>query len=84
MGTACYVRGAPRFLDEVLGQLNVRPGETTEDGKFTVETVSCLGACALGPVVILDGKYYDHMTAGKLRVLIQKVLEKNEKKEKVL
>jgi len=84
MGTACYVRGAPRFLDEVLGQLSVRPGETTDDGKFTVETVSCLGACALGPVVILDGKYYDHMTAGKLRDLIQKVPEKNEKKVKVL
>ena len=83
MGTACYVRGAPRFLDEVLGQLNVRPGETTEDGKFTVETVSCLGACALGPVVVLDGKYYDHMTAVKLRDLIQKVLEKSKKKVKV-
>jgi len=83
MGTACYVRGAPKFLDEILGQLNVRPGETTEDGKFTVETVSCLGACALGPVVILDGEYYDHMTAGKLRDLIQKVLEKSKKKVKV-
>lgn len=83
MGTACYVRGAPKFLDEILGQLNVRPGETTEDGKFTVETVSCLGACALGPVVILDGKYYDHMTAGKLRDLIQRVLEKSKKKVKV-
>jgi len=84
MGTACYVRGAPKFLDEVLGQLNVRPGETTEDGKFTVETVSCLGACAMGPIVILDGKYYDHMTAGKLRDLIQKVLKKDKKKVKVL
>ena len=83
MGTACYVRGAPKFLDEVLGQLNVRPGETTEDGKFTVETVSCLGACALGPIVVLDGKYYDHMTAGKLRNLIQKVRKKSKKKVKV-
>ncbi len=84
MGTACYVRGAPKFLDEVLGQLNVRPGETTEDGKFTVETVNCLGACALGPIVVLDGKYYDHMTAGKLRNLIQKVLDKSKEKVKVL
>ncbi len=84
MGTACYVRGAPKFLDEVLGQLNVRPGETTEDGKFTVETVNCLGACALGPIVILDGKYYDHMTSRKLRDLIQKVLKKSKKKVKVL
>ena len=84
MGTACHVRGAPKFLDEVLGQLNVRPGETTEDGKFTVETVNCLGACALGPIVILDGKYYELMTAGKLRDLIQEVLKKDKKKVKVL
>ncbi len=79
MGTACHVRGAPKFLDEVLGQLNVRPGETTEDGEFTVETVNCLGACALGPVVVLDEKYYDHMSAGKLRTLIQEALKKEEK-----
>ena len=83
MGTACHVRGAPKFLDEVLGQLNIRPGETTEDGKFTVETVNCLGACALGPIVIVDGKYYEHMTAGKLRDLIQKVSKKSKKKVKV-
>ena len=75
MGTACHVRGAPRMLDEVLGQLNVNPGETTEDGAFTVERVNCLGACALGPVVVLDGVYHDHMTPGKLRKLIQSVRE---------
>ena len=80
MGTACHVRGAPKFLDEVLGQLNVRPGETTEDGEVTVQTVNCLGACALGPIVVIDGKYYAHMTAGKLRALIQKV-RGNAKKE---
>ena len=73
MGTACHVRGAPRLADEVLGQLNVKPGDTTEDGEITVETVNCLGACALGPVVVLDGEYYDHMTPGKLRDLIQDV-----------
>ena len=82
MGTACHVRGAPKFLDEVLGQLNVKPGQTTEDGKFTVETVNCLGACALGPVVVLDGKYYDHMTARKLRTLIQKVSKKTKKQKR--
>jgi NADH:ubiquinone oxidoreductase subunit E len=71
LGTACHVRGAPKFLDEVAGQLGVKPGETTEDGQFTVEGVNCLGACALGPVVIMDGKYYDHMTTAKLRKLIQ-------------
>jgi NADH:ubiquinone oxidoreductase subunit E len=79
MGTACHVRGAPRFLDEVLGQLGVRPGETTEDGEFTVETVNCLGACALGPVVVLDKKYYDHMTTRKLRALVQRTRNKSDK-----
>jgi len=77
MGTACHVRGAPKFLDEVLGQLKVKPGETTKDGEFTVETVNCLGACALGPVVVLNGKYYDHMTPGKLRILIQETRNKS-------
>jgi NADH:ubiquinone oxidoreductase subunit E len=80
MGTACHVRGAPKLADEVLGQLNVKPGGTTQDREFTVETVNCLGACALGPVVILDGKYYEHMTSAKLRSLIQKVYDKNDKK----
>jgi NADH:ubiquinone oxidoreductase subunit E len=78
MGTACHVRGAPRMLDEVLGQLNVAPGETTEDGLFTVETVNCLGACALGPVVVVDGEYHDHMTPGKLRGLIRSLGEEAE------
>ena len=71
MGTACHVRGAPRMLDEVLGQLKVKPGETTEDGLFTVECVNCLGACAIGPVVVLDGVYHHRMTPAKLRKLVQ-------------
>jgi len=81
MGTACHVRGAPKFADEVLGLLKIKPGETTADGEFTVETVNCLGACALGPIIILDGKYYEHMTAGKLRVLILKISKKYKKEE---
>jgi len=75
MGTACHVRGAPRMLDEVLGLLGVEPGDTTEDGLFSVECVNCLGACALGPVVVLDGAYHHHMTPGKLRKLVQSVKE---------
>ena len=78
-GTACHVRGAPRMLDEVLGQLGVKSGETTDDGLFTIECVNCLGACALGPVVVLDGVYYDHMTPGKLRKLIHSAREAEEK-----
>lgn len=77
-GTACHVRGAPRMLDEVAGQLGIQPGDTTDDGLFTVETVNCLGACALGPVVVVDGVYHHHMTPGKLRKLVTS-LRKSEK-----
>ena len=73
MGTACHVRGAPRMLDEVIAQLGVEPGETTEDRAFTVETVNCLGACALGPVVVVDGEYHDHVSPAKLRALLEAV-----------
>ena len=69
-GTACHVRGAPRMLEEVTTHLDIQVGETTPDGLFTVERVNCLGACALGPVVVLDGVYHDHMTPGKLRKLV--------------
>jgi NADH-quinone oxidoreductase subunit E len=75
-GTACHVRGAPRMLDELVSLLGVQPGETTRDGLFTVESVNCLGACALGPVVVLDGVYHHHMTPGKLRHLIAHVRER--------
>ena len=61
------------MLDELLGFLGIRPGETTADGLFTLESVNCLGACALGPVVVLDGVYHHHMTPGRLRKLIESV-----------
>jgi NADH:ubiquinone oxidoreductase subunit E len=73
MGTACHVRGAPRMLDEVRGQLGIEPGQTTSDGMFTLERVNCLGACALGPIVVMDGKYHRNMTPNKLRKLVQSV-----------
>jgi NADH:ubiquinone oxidoreductase subunit E len=73
MGTACHVRKSPRFLDEIRRQLGVGPGETTRDGEFTLETVNCLGACALAPVVVLDGRYYEHMTPAKLTHLLGSV-----------
>jgi len=72
MGTACHVRGARLLLDQATTQLDVEPGEVTEDGLFTVEHVNCLGACALGPIVVENQTYHDHMTPGKLRKLIQK------------
>jgi NADH:ubiquinone oxidoreductase subunit E len=69
-GTACHVRGARLLSKQVHGQLGISPGDTTEDGQFTLEQVNCLGSCALGPVAVLNGTYYDHMTPSKLRSLI--------------
>ena len=81
-GTACHVRGAPKFVDEIMGQLKIGPGQTTQDNLFTVETVNCVGACALGPVLIIDGIYYDHMNSLKLRRLVQSTKE-NDKENAV-
>lgn len=58
MGTSCKVRGAPIILDNVKRLLDVDRGETTPDGKFSLETVNCLGCCALGPMITVDGEYY--------------------------
>jgi len=69
-GTACYVRGGPRILDFLESKLEIKSGETTKDNKFTLETVNCLGCCALGPVIEIDKKYF-----GKLNSLtIEKLL----------
>ena len=70
-GTACHVRGAKMVLNQAIGQLGVTPGETTEDGLFSIEHVNCLGACALGPVVTENGSSHHHMNPGKLRKLIR-------------
>ena len=70
LGTACHVRGASAIVDEIETILGIKRGETTKDGKFTLETVNCLGSCALGPVAVIDGDYHGHLTRRKVeRVL---------------
>ena len=71
-GTACYVRGGPRILDSVERTLKIKAGETTEDGKFTLETVNCLGCCALGPVVEIDGQYHGKLSSATVEKLLSK------------
>ncbi len=66
MGTACHVRGGPKVLEEFERQLQVKPGETTPDNQFTLETVNCLGCCAIGPVVVVDGNYHAQTTIRKV------------------
>ncbi|MEM1659944.1 MAG: NADH-quinone oxidoreductase subunit NuoE [Candidatus Bathyarchaeia archaeon] len=69
-GTACYVRGAQRILDAAEKAIGIKAGETTSDLKFTLQTVNCLGCCALGPVVEINGKYYGLLTPKKLETII--------------
>lgn len=73
LGTACHVRGAVRILGAVERELNIQAGETDEDLQFTLDTVNCLGACALGPIVVVDGEYHGQMTSAKSTRLLKKV-----------
>ncbi|MEO0185123.1 MAG: NADH-quinone oxidoreductase subunit NuoE [candidate division WOR-3 bacterium] len=78
MGTACHVRGAPGVLNRFEERLGISAGETTKDNRFTLETVNCLGACALAPIVVIDGEYYGQTTVNK----VDKLLEKYAKEER--
>ncbi len=71
VGTACHVRGSDRILDELERQLGIASGETSSDQKFSLETVNCLGACALGPVVVTDQEYHGDMTPGQVKKLME-------------
>ena len=71
MGTACFVRGAPRIISQIKTDLGISPGETTEDGLFTLETVNCLGACALGPLVVVDEDYHGRMKTTEVRSVLE-------------
>jgi NADH-quinone oxidoreductase subunit E len=64
-GTACHVRGAPRLLGKIQDLTGLRPGLTDQDFKFSLETVSCVGCCALGPVMVIDGEYHGKMAPAK-------------------
>ena len=71
VGTACHVKGAPFVVDTIERELNIKAGETTEDGQITFDTVNCLGACALAPLVLVDDEYYGKMDQKKVGKLIE-------------
>jgi len=72
LGTACHVRGGQAIADEFEQKLKIKSdGETTPDKEFTLETVRCLGACAIAPVVVVDGHYFSHVTTGKIKEIIE-------------
>ncbi len=73
LGTACHVRGAPRILDTIERGLKIKAGSTAADRSATLETVNCVGACALGPIVIVDGEYHGQMTVSKVEKVITAV-----------
>jgi len=73
LGTACHVRGATRIGKEVGRKLGIGPGETSENGEFSLETVMCLGCCAIGPVVVIDGKYYGQVTSTKVESILRPI-----------
>jgi NADH-quinone oxidoreductase subunit E len=71
LGTACHVRGGPKILEEFERRLGVKSGDTTADNKFTLETVACLGCCAIGPVVVIDGDYHAQTSIRKVEGIIK-------------
>jgi len=72
VGTACHVKGAAKVLDVLELELDIKDGETTEDENFSLETVNCLGACALGPLIIVNDDYHANMDQNKVKKLIKK------------
>lgn len=80
MGTACHVRGAPQILDEFKRLLDIDVEETTSNNQFTLETVNCLGACALGPIAVIDKEYHGQLKIRKVKKLIKKYETKEESK----
>jgi len=75
LGTACHVRNAPSIAEELQKHLGISSGETTPDKEFTLETVNCLGACALGPIVVIDGHYFSNVTTSKVPQILAQAKE---------
>jgi NADH-quinone oxidoreductase subunit E len=71
-GTACHVKGAPNILDAFARELKIEIGETTEDGKYTLDEVRCLGCCSLAPVVMINDDVYGDFTTNKIKSILEK------------
>ena len=83
LGTACYVKGAQQVIDKFSEELNIKPGETTDDGMFTLDALRCIGACGIAPAVSINGKVYPKMTVSQVReVIAQQYLDYEQKQGK--
>ena len=76
VGTACHVRGGEYLVDQIGAVLDIKPGQTSKDMQFTLEAVNCLGCCALGPVMVVDGKYYGNMSVSKIDRVLNRYMER--------
>lgn len=79
MGTACHVRGSPQILEEFERQLGIKAGNSTEDFLFSLKCVNCLGACALGPVVVVNGKYHGNLLRSQVTDILHTYTQSGEK-----
>ncbi len=80
LGTACHVRGGWQIAEEAERRLGIRAGETSADRQYSLETVNCLGCCAIGPVVVVDGTYHSHVTIDQVeKILPAKTDEEKDK-----
>lgn len=77
MGTACFVKGSQKILDRLLERLKIEVGETTADGKFSIEETRCVGACGLAPVFTVNGEVYGKATVQKLDQVLDDLMKKN-------
>jgi NADH:ubiquinone oxidoreductase subunit E len=75
MGTACFVKGADKILNEFKSQLKIKDGNSTEDGMFTIDSLRCVGACGLAPVVIIDGKVYGRVKLEDVKNILDEYKE---------
>ena len=74
LGTACYVKGSQKIMDRLKEKLGIEPGETTKDGKFSIEETRCVGACGLAPVFTINGEVYGKATVQKLDEVLDKLI----------
>lgn len=77
LGTACYVKGSQKILDRLQERLKIKPGETTEDGLFSIDETRCVGACGLAPVFTVNGEVYGKATVKKLDEVLDELMNKN-------
>lgn len=82
MGTVCYLKGAPKICEAISREFRVEPGGTTRDRLFTFQAVNCVGACAVAPVMLIDGKYYDSVTAESALEILYGLAKDKETAEK--